>query len=159
MPRCMQHESCTILIFLAYRVSAKAYGFAVLVRLGHKCPLLCKRDWRPLPLTRLADARLVGGYGVWIPRPAGYQPRLPISECKPEPPASSREYWLLRRKCEDAACVLHESCGIPAVAHVWKVHASLSLCRIRLAFAFDLVSPAISWKLGVWRGCDVSVPP
>ena len=44
MPRCMLHESCTILIFLAYRVSAEAYGFAVLVRLGHKCPLLCKRD-------------------------------------------------------------------------------------------------------------------
>ncbi len=70
-----------------------------------------------------------------------------------------REYWLLRRKCKDAACVLHESYGIPAVAHVWKVHASLSLCRMRLAFAFDLVSPAISWKLGVWRGCDASVPP
>jgi len=89
MPRCMLHESCTILIFLAYRVSAEAYGFAVLVRLGRKCPLLCKRDWRPLPLTRLADARLVGGYRVLRLYPAGKQPRLPISECKPEPPASA----------------------------------------------------------------------
>ena len=51
--------------------------------------------------------------------------------------------------CEDAASVLHESCGIPATAHVWRVHASLRLCRMRLAFAFDLVRPAIAWKLGV----------
>jgi hypothetical protein len=29
------------------------------------------------------------------------------------------------------------------------VHSSLWLRRMRLAFAFDLVSPAISWKLGV----------
>ena len=64
MPRRMLRESCTILIFLAYRVSAKACGFAVLVWLGHKRPLLCKRDSRPLPLTRLADARLVAGDGV-----------------------------------------------------------------------------------------------
>jgi hypothetical protein len=42
-----------------------------------------------------------------------------------------------------------ESCGIPAAAHVWKVHASLRLRRMRLAFAFDLVRPAIAWKLGV----------
>ncbi len=53
-----------------------------------------------------------GRCGVHIPHPAGNQPRWPISECKPEPPASSssvRDYWLLGRKCEEFACVVHES--------------------------------------------------
>jgi hypothetical protein len=35
----------------------------------------------------------------------------------------------------------------------------LWLRRMRLAFAFDLARAAISWKLGVGRGCDASVPP
>ena len=41
------------------------------------------------PLLYLNLGVWVGGYGERRPYPAGKQPRLPISECKPEPPASS----------------------------------------------------------------------
>ncbi len=148
---CMLRESYTS---LAYCMSAKAYGFAVLVRLGHKCPLLCKRDQRPLPL--------VGGYtcGYCIPQVSSKCCRYPSASPSHRP--LLREHWLLRRKCE-RRCLLWRPARIllpgVAVAHVGELHASLWLCRMRLVFAFDLVSPANSWKLGVWRGCDASVPP
>ena len=146
----MPHVCCASLIpVFAYRMSAKAYGFAVLVRLGHKCPLLCKRDQRPLPL--------VGGYAC------GYRIPQVSSKCCRYPSASPshrpllREHWLLRRKCE-RRCLRPARILLPgvAVAHVGELHASLWLCRMRLAFAFDLV---VLRSHGSWAyGADATLP-
>ena len=62
----------------------------------------------------LGDARLVGGYRVLGPYSAGKQPRLPMSECQPEPPACSILAVMteVRRRCLRPARILRHSCGV-----------------------------------------------